>query len=65
MRTNGHKPKAKILTRNEGRKLLDREAQRSLGISGDEFARKWNAKEFKDPDQPEIMRVAFLLPFGR
>lgn len=65
MKTNGHKPKSNILTRREGRKLLDREAKRNLGISGDEFMRKWDAKKFKDPDRPEIMRVAFLLPFGR
>ena len=64
MKTNRRTRKAKVLTRDEGRKLLDRQARRNLGISRREFVRKWDAKEFKDPDRPEVMRVAFLLPFG-
>ena len=35
---------AKILSRKEGRKLLDRQAKRYLGMSGQEFVRKWNEK---------------------
>ena len=58
-------PKVKILTKNEGKKLLDRQARRQLNMSGDEFVRKWNAHEFADPEQPEIMGLAFLIPFGR
>ena len=54
----------RVLSQKEGKKLLDSQARRYLGISGDEFLRKWKAKEFKDPDRPEVMRVAFLLPFG-
>jgi len=35
-------------------------------MSGAEFLRKWDAKEFgDDPDQPGIMDVAFLLPLVR
>jgi len=64
MKTNGHTRKTKVLTRKEGRNLLDRQAQHYLNMSGEEFKRKWNANEFKDPDRPEVMRVAFLLPFG-
>ncbi len=64
MQTDG-KRKIKFLTPEEGRKLLDRQARRYLGISGKEFVRKWEAKEFDEPDRPEIMQVAFLLPFGR
>ena len=54
----------RVLSQKEGKKLLDSQARRYLGISGDEFLRKWKAKEFKAPDRPEVMRVAFLLPFG-
>jgi len=64
MRTNGHRPKVRVLTRKEAKKLLDEQARLSLDMSGDEFVRKWKAKEFDDPDRPEIMRVAFLLPLG-
>jgi len=56
---------AEILSRKEGRKLLDRQAKRFLGMSGQEFVRKWNEKEFKNPDRPEILQLAFLIPFGR
>ncbi|HEY3306139.1 MAG TPA: hypothetical protein VGL70_21675 [Candidatus Binatia bacterium] len=64
MKANGRR-KVEFLTPEEGRKLLDEQARRYLHMSGEEFARKWNAKEFDDPDRPEIMQVAFLLPFGR
>jgi hypothetical protein len=52
------------LSATRGRKLLDRQARQLLGMSGDEFARKWKRGEFADPDRPEIMRVAMLLGFG-
>jgi len=54
----------KVLSKDEGEKLLDRQALKYLGISGEEFVRRWNAKEFPDPDRPEIIRVAFLLPLA-
>ena len=55
----------KILSRDEGQKILDRQARRYLRMSGKQFVRKWKTKKIKDPDRPEVMRVAFLLPFGR
>jgi hypothetical protein len=54
----------RVLSREEGRKLLDRQARRYLHMSGKEFVRKWKARKIKDPDRPEVIRVAFLLPFG-
>lgn len=63
MNTNGRR-KIKFLSRKEGRKLLDKQARRYLRMSGEEFVRKWKAKEFDDPDRPEVMQVAFLIPFG-
>ncbi len=58
------------LTPEEGRKLFDEAARHYLGISGEEFIRKWDAGEFDDPDDrtkhgPEVMSVAMLLPFAR
>jgi hypothetical protein len=63
MRTNGHRPRAgvKILNREEGKKLLDCEARRYLKMSGDEFVRKWKAKEFDDPDRNHEGRVSSSL----
>jgi hypothetical protein len=56
----------RLATPAEGRALLDRRAQRYLGISGAEFVRRWNAGEYaNDPEQPGVMDVAVLLPFWR
>ena len=50
----------------EGRAILDRAARRYLNMSADEFIAAWNAGRFDDdPDRPEVMRVATLLPFAR
>jgi hypothetical protein len=54
------------LSLHEGRELLDRAARRYLGISGDEFLERWERGDYDDdPDRPEVMRLAMLIPFGR
>ena len=58
------------LSREEGRKLFDRQAHRYLGISGDEFLARWDTGEYGDPDDraknpPGVMEMAMLLPFVR
>jgi hypothetical protein len=54
---------------HEGRRLFDYQARKLLGISGEEFLRKWDAGEYRDvadaPEQRHIMRLAMLIPFGR
>ena len=56
-------------TVEEGKQLFDYQARKELGISGDEFLRRWDAGEFDaiadDPDHPEIMELAMLIPFAR
>ena len=55
----------RMLDRDEWMTLVDRVARRELGISGEEFIRRWEAGEYGDPDErPEVMRVAMLLPSG-
>jgi hypothetical protein len=49
------------LTPEEADELLDTRAQRYLGISGEEFKRRWAAGEL-DPHAPAVTRVAMLLP---
>jgi hypothetical protein len=50
----------------QGRELLDRQARRYLGMSGEEFIAAWDAGEFNgESETPEVARVAMLLPFGR
>ena len=51
------------LSLEEGWDLLEKAAQRELHMSAKEFLETWEAGKFDDPDRPEIMRVAMLLPF--
>jgi len=61
--TNGQ---IRELTREEGLALLDREARRRLNMSAEAFIQAWDAGEFDDdPDRPDVMYVAMLLPFAR
>lgn len=57
------------LSPEESLAMFDREAQHRLGITGEEFLRRWDAGEYRDiPDTPEgwrVMDVVFLLPFVR
>jgi hypothetical protein len=50
------------LTPQQTRDLLEREAQRLLSMSADDFATKWRAGEFKANDDPKVTQVAMLLP---
>ena len=50
-------------TPEEGRAIFDQEARRQLGISGEEFLRRWYAGAYaSDPDQPDVMDLVMLLP---
>ena len=52
------------ITREEAWALLDEETRRYLGISVAEFAHRYNAGEYDDPDDdPFIMRLAMQLEF--
>jgi hypothetical protein len=53
------------LSEEEGRALFDQQARKYMGMSGDEFLRKWDAGEIEDPDRSEVLTVAFLIPFVR
>ena len=54
------------LTHEEGLALLDRAARRYLHMSAEDFIRAWEAGGFDaDPDRPEVMYVAMLLPFAQ
>lgn len=59
-------PKVRVLTRPQGRALLDRCAQAELQMSGEQFIRRWRAGKFgKRACTPQVMRVAMLLPLAR
>jgi hypothetical protein len=63
-------PKHKsYLSPEEDRAYFEEAIPRLLGISADEFLRRYDAGEYADiPDTPEywnVLRAAFLIPFGR
>jgi hypothetical protein len=56
-------PRPRELSREEGQRLLDERARRFLGMSGEEFRRRYEADEL-DPDDDHVLGVALLLPLG-
>jgi hypothetical protein len=59
----------RFLEDEESRAFFDRQAQRLMGISGEEFLRRYDAGEFAAPQddrqQRAVMKLAMLAPFGR
>lgn len=54
------------LTKAEGMALLEQEARRYLNMSAQEFIDAWEQGQFGDnPDQPDVMYIAMLLPFAQ
>jgi hypothetical protein len=48
----------------QGRALLDKQARKYLGMSGEDFLARWEAGELDPDDSPDVMRVAMLLPLA-
>lgn len=55
------------LTAAEAREIFDQEARRLLGMSGDEFLRRYDAGEFdpNDPDHTSVVDLSMIASFGR
>lgn len=53
------------LDQHEGFVLLDGQTRKHLGIGAEEFLAKWDAGELDDSDDPDIVRISLLIPFGR
>lgn len=49
--------------------FFEREIQRLMGISGEEFLRRYEAGEYENlediPENWNVLRASFLIPFGR
>ena len=56
-------------TYEEGMAMLDAEARRGLGISGEEFLRRFDAGEYAGIEEDEVGRAVvnliFTIPFAR
>lgn len=53
------------LSPEEAQALFDQLARESLGISGDEFLRRWDAGEYEGVDTPEVIEMYMLLGLVR
>jgi hypothetical protein len=62
-------PGVDLVTPEEGRALFDRRARKLLGISGEEFLRRWDAGDYQPiPDTAEGRKVGelvMMMPFAR
>ncbi len=52
------------VNRQEGRRTFDKTVRQRLGISGDEFLRRWDASEL-DPDDIDTIDIMMMESFGR
>ena len=57
------------VTPEEDRRMFDEAVRRRLGISGEEFIRRWEAGEYDEVfDQPGFLHIgdlAAMIPFAR
>lgn len=60
-----HVEQVREVSPQEGVDILDRAAQQILGISGNEFLRRWDHGDYEDHQDPEVHSVAILIPFAR
>lgn len=52
------------ISTEEWQSYLDRLSRRLLGISAGEFTQRWDSGLYLGTDDPDVMRVAMLLPVG-
>jgi hypothetical protein len=54
-------PEIVELTDEEARRIFDERSRELVGMSGEEFLRKWDAGEIEDPDQSHIVRLVLMI----
>jgi hypothetical protein len=72
-RTNGAAgdaiPGIHLTTPEEGRVLFDRQAKKTLGISGNEFLERWDSGTYRtvsdSAERRKVRRLVMLMPFAR
>lgn len=55
---------AEPIERDQLLAIIDRQARKHLGMSGEAFMAAWREQTLADPDRPEVARVASLIPGG-
>lgn len=53
------------ITREEGSRLLDQRAREYLGMSGEEFKRRYREGTIEDPERSEVLLVSLLIPLSK
>ncbi len=56
--------KVKKINSKDSWAIFDGAAKRLLGLSGEEFAARWDAGKYAADDDTRVMRVAMLRPSG-
>jgi hypothetical protein len=51
-----------LISAEQAWKFFDDAAQRELGISGSDFAERWDRGDFREKSSTAVMRVAMLRP---
>lgn len=59
-RNNGHQ--VRELSEEEAREIFDRITQREMGMSGEEFLKRWHAGKYRDNGELGLTHVVMLLP---
>ncbi len=57
-------PGVDYITPEEGKEIFERQARKYMGMSGEEFIRRYRAGEIEDPDRSEVIIVSMLIPFA-
>jgi hypothetical protein len=67
-RTNEKLPPICEVSHEEPREIVDRQTRICLGISGDEFIRRYEAGKISDEDldlDPEVVLLVMMMPVDR
>jgi hypothetical protein len=59
------KVKVEKITADESWQVFDTTARRLLGISGEDFAERWDRGVYAKRDDIDVMKVAMSRPSGR
>lgn len=57
-------PGVRYISKEEGAERLDRAARKWLGMSGEEFVRRYNAGDIPNPDRSEVIRLSSLMQYA-
>ena len=57
-------PGVRYVSRDEGIERLDRAARKWLGMSGDEFVRRYRTGDIPDPDRSVVIRLSILMQYA-